>query len=347
MKKYLLLIILFLSALSISASAAFYSITGLSQLFAGAGVAVIIMASSLEVSKLVIASFLYQYWEKINKALKYYLSVALIVLMFITSAGIYGFLSGAFEKTASKDSLVEKQTMVLESKKSRFIETQANYIKEKERISNSTSELRKALSTGINNQYKDQATGQIINYTNNSNRKTFEKQLENSLKSEEILTSKIEILNDSIFKLETQIIEFKSNSDSTSELGPLKYLSKLTNNPMEKIVNWFLILIIFVFDPLAISLVIATNFVYNQINPKLPPPPIPNKEYTIYTPKEELKQEPQSNPEKEQLKNQLIELEKKLIPGMPSDPGTVWVREEINNIKNRLRKIDDEEIKTY
>ncbi len=84
------------SALSVSASAAFYSVSGLSKLFAGASLEVIIMASSLEIAKLVIASLLYQYWDTINKALRVYLTVAAGVLILITSAGIYGFLSAAY-----------------------------------------------------------------------------------------------------------------------------------------------------------------------------------------------------------------------------------------------------------
>jgi hypothetical protein len=86
------------SALSVSASAAFYSVFGLSKLFAGASTEVIIMAGSLEIAKLVTASLLYQYWDTINKALKYYLSLAVIILIIITSMGIYGFLSAAYKK---------------------------------------------------------------------------------------------------------------------------------------------------------------------------------------------------------------------------------------------------------
>ena len=90
--------IIALSALSVSASAAFYSVSGLSKLFAGASLAVIIMASSLEISKLVTASLLYQYWDKLNKILRTYLTIATIVLVLITSMGIYGFLSAAYMK---------------------------------------------------------------------------------------------------------------------------------------------------------------------------------------------------------------------------------------------------------
>ena len=94
--------IIALSALSVSASAAFYSVSGLSKLFAGATFEVIIMAGSLEVAKLVIASLLYQYWNTINKYLRTYLTIAAVILVLITSMGIYGFLSAAYQETYQK-----------------------------------------------------------------------------------------------------------------------------------------------------------------------------------------------------------------------------------------------------
>jgi hypothetical protein len=283
MKKYLLPTLIALSALSVSASAAFYSITGLSKLFAGASTEVIIMASALEIAKLVIASFLYQYWTNVNKFLKVYLSIALVVLILITSAGIYGFLSSAYETTASKNVVVEKQIAALETKKQRYIETRDTYVKDKTQISKSTSDLRTALSTGTITQYKDKS-GQIMNVANSGNRKAFEKQLQSTAKEEEKLSNKIDVMNDSIFSLESQILEAQSNAETSGELGPLKYISKLINKPMDIIINWFILIIIFVFDPLAISLVIAANFAFAQLKTPTPlaiydekplPPPVP------------------------------------------------------------------------
>ena len=134
MKKYLLPLIIALSALSVSASAAFYSVTGLSMLFAGASFAVLVMASSLEVAKLVIASLLYQYWEKLNKILRTYLTVAACVLVLITSAGIYGFLSAAYQETATKSEIVDKQIAALESKKKLYEDSRNNIIQEKQSL---------------------------------------------------------------------------------------------------------------------------------------------------------------------------------------------------------------------
>jgi hypothetical protein len=106
--------IIALSALSVSASAAFYSVSGLSKLFAGASFEVIIMAGSLEVAKLVIASLLYQYWNTLNKFLRTYLSIATVVLVLITSMGIYGFLSAAYQDTYRKLSIKENQISFLD-----------------------------------------------------------------------------------------------------------------------------------------------------------------------------------------------------------------------------------------
>jgi hypothetical protein len=256
MKKYLLPIIIALSALSVSISAAFYSVTGLSMLFAGASLAVLIMASSLEVAKLVIASLLYQYWDKLNKILRTYLAIAACVLVLITSAGIYGFLSSAYQTTATKSEIVDKQIAALETKKQLYIDSRDNILKEKQ----SLSELRGTLSKGSTTQYTDRK-GNLVVRTNNAAIRN----IESASKSDEKLSEKVDIVNDSIFSLENQILEVKTNSEATSELGPLKYISNLTGQPMDKIINWFLLVIIFVFDPLAISLVIAANFAFAQI----------------------------------------------------------------------------------
>jgi hypothetical protein len=262
MKKYILPIIIALSALSVSASAAFYSVTGLSMLFAGASVAVLIMASSLEVAKLVIASLLYQYWGKLNKILRTYLSIAAFILVLITSAGIYGFLSSAYQTTANEASIIDQKIEALETKKGLYEDTRNGIIKEKQ----SLLELKGILSKGSTTQYTDKKGNLVVK----SNKASIS-QIESASKTDEKLSTKLDIVNDSIFSLENKMLEIKNNATSESELGPLKYLSGLTGQPMDKIINWFLLVIIFVFDPLAISLVLAANFAFAQIrkSPKL------------------------------------------------------------------------------
>jgi hypothetical protein len=269
MKKWLLAILIALSALSISGSAAFFSVIGLSKLFAGAATAVIVMASALEVSKLVIASLLYQYRKTLPKLLKIYLTIACSILIGITSIGIYGFLSGAYKATSDKMSIVDKEINLIALKRDRFTEQLNVLNQEKTQLDKDITSLREGLS---NNkiQYTDK-NGNLITTTSSANRKTFEKQLENTNLRKITVDSKIESINDSITKLEINILNIESSNDLVAELGPLKYLSDLTGKSMDQIINYLLLLIVIVFDPLAISLVIAANFAFNQINPKTEP----------------------------------------------------------------------------
>src|SRR6056300_1467935 len=126
--------IIALSALSVSLSAAFYSVTGLSKLFAGASLEVMIMAGSLEAAKLVIASLLYQYRKTIPKLLKGYLTTAALVLILITSMGIYGFLSAAYQETANKSGTVDAQIALVETKRDNINKQLEVYNAEKESI---------------------------------------------------------------------------------------------------------------------------------------------------------------------------------------------------------------------
>jgi Skp family chaperone for outer membrane proteins len=254
------------SALSVSASAAFYSVSGLSKLFAGASLEVIIMASSLEIAKLVIASLLYQYWDSINKGLRAYLTVAAGVLILITSMGIYGFLSAAYQETANKAGNIDAQVSLIEVKRDNIKEQLAVYNAEKESINAAVSNLRSGLVNNIIT-YTD-ANGNLVTTTSSATRKALEKQLDQAIERQTNINSKVDELNTQLFKYETEIVEVSTNSELAGELGPLKYLSGLTGVSMDKIINVLLLIIIFVFDPLAIALVIAANFAFAQLRPK-------------------------------------------------------------------------------
>ena len=258
--------IIALSALSVSASAAFYSVSGLSKLFAGATLAVIIMTTSLEVAKLVIASLLYQYRQTIPKLLKYYLSVACFVLILITSMGIYGFLSSAYQETASKAGTIDAQITLIETKRDNVKEQLAVYTTEKESINSAVADLRAGLANNVI-QYKDKE-GNLITTTSSATRKALEKQLDQAIERQTSINSRVDGLNEQLFDYETEIVEVSTNSELAGELGPLKYLSGLTGIPMDKIINWLLLTIVFVFDPLAIALVIAANFAFSQLRSK-------------------------------------------------------------------------------
>ena len=250
MKERVLPYIIALSALFVSSCAVFYSVYGLSQLFAGASKAVIVMASSLEIAKLVVASLLYQYWGELNRLLRLYLTIACITLMFITSGGIYGFLSGAYQETATKSELMDKHTLMLQTKQNRFNE---QLKAEKELLIYYTE----ALSNPTMIQYIDRETQQLITTTSSRQRKLMTSQL-NEVKSN------IYMLNDSISIYDIKILEKEVSNEEVRELGPLKYVAKSLGVEMDKVVNYFLLLIVCVFDPLAVCLVIAANFAFSR-----------------------------------------------------------------------------------
>jgi len=255
------------SALSVSASAAFYSVSGLSKLFAGATLAVIIMATSLEVAKLVIASLLYQYRKTIPRLLKYYLSVAAVVLVLITSMGIYGFLSAAYQETANKAGNIDAQIALVETKRDNVRDQLAVYNVEKSTINGAVADLQAGLANNVI-QYKDRETGEIITTTSSSTRKALERQLDQAIERQTEINTRVDALNEQLFEYETEIVEVQIGTDLAGELGPLKYLSGLTGIPMDRIINYLLLTIIFVFDPLAIALVIAANFAFEKLRPK-------------------------------------------------------------------------------
>lgn len=255
-------ILMIISTFALAGSAAYYSVFGLSSLFAGAKTEVIIMAGALEFSKLILASYLHNHWDKAGW-MKWYLTLAVGVLMVITSAGIYGFLTSAYQTTADQLGVMDKQVQVIELKKERFQE-QLDYLNvEKNELSKSITELRNGLS---NNQvqYRDRETGQIITTTSSSQRRALESQLTTATQSRDNVSKKIEVFTDSITSLDLQILDLESNNEVAAEVGPLRYMAEITGKPMNVIVNWFTLLIVFVFDPLAISMVIALNKLTNK-----------------------------------------------------------------------------------
>ena len=266
LKERLFPLLIAFSALSVSVSAAFYSVSGLSKLFAGAAFAVIVMAASLEIAKLVIASLLYQYRKNLPRLLKWYLSMACVVLILITSMGIYGFLSAAYQETAAKAGSIDSQITLIEVKRDNIKEQLAVYNEEKSSINSAVADLR----TGLSNnkiQYTD-TLGNVITTTSRATRNALTKQLDQAIDRQTIINSKVDDLNQKLFDYETEIVEVRLSDAVSSELGPLKYLSGLTGLPMDRIINYLLLTIIFVFDPLAIALVVAANFAFDQIRPR-------------------------------------------------------------------------------
>ena len=266
-KRNLFPSIIALSALSVSASAAFYSVSGLSKLFAGASFEVIIMAGSLEVAKLVIASLLYQYWDTINKLLRAYLSIAAIILVIITSMGIYGFLSAAYQETYQKLVVNQNQIEFLENKAKFYEDDVLRYDTEIERISNNISTLSNAKARSI--QVRDTSVvGGVRSTVSTAELRLAQNRLAIEEGNRKDVYLKRSVAADSLQTIKLDILALQNDSDTVGELGPLQYLSGLTGTPMDKIINILLLVIIFVFDPLAISLVIAANFAFDIANRK-------------------------------------------------------------------------------
>ena len=266
-KKGLFPFIIAASALSVSASAAFYSVSGLSKLFAGASFEVIIMAGSLEVAKLVIASLLYQYWDTLNKILRTYLVVAATILVLITSMGIYGFLSAAYQETYSQLSIVENEKAYIQQKIDFYEKDLERYDLELESILSNIKTLSATKSGQTQVRDTTSSTG-FRTVVSTAGLRLAQKRIDAEEENRKVVQAKRQVAADSLQKFQLEVLQLDNSSDQAGELGPLKYLAGLTGTPMDKIINILLLVIIFVFDPLAISLVVAANFAFEKAYPK-------------------------------------------------------------------------------
>jgi hypothetical protein len=269
--KNILPYLIALAAFTLAGSAAFYSVFGLSKFYAGAATAVIIMGIAIEVSKLIATSVLHQYHKMLSLPIKLYLSFAILVSMTITSAGIYGFLISAYQETAFK---MDIEDQVIGAEKNRLITFEQELknldlerVMLNDNISNANANILK-LSEGLGNnvvQYTN-AEGNVITTQSSSTRRILKEQLETQsdyrdtlVIKRDKLASNIKIANDSINAINIKILQLKTNSDIAGEIGPLKYISELTGASMASVVNWFTILLIIIFDPLAVALVVVLN----------------------------------------------------------------------------------------
>ena len=240
----LTIIIVFLSAISISVIAAGYSIAGLTALFAGAVVPIIAMGSALEVGKLVAASWLYNNWRNklVPQTIKAYLTFAVIVLIFITSMGIFGFLSKAHldqvQPTSSNnikieliDNQIKQQNLIIE------------------RANKTLTLLDSTLETYIGMEYVTRGL----------------KEREKQKPERDTLTLAINEASDKIAELSDQKGSLQLEQDKIeAEVGPIKYIAELiygdtAKDHFDEAVRWVIIVLIFVFDPLAVLLLIAAN----------------------------------------------------------------------------------------
>ena len=256
MNKKLLFYLIGGLSVVLAGTAAFFSIAGLAKLFAGAATAVIVMASALELSKLIIASFLYQYWSTIAKTLKGYLIVATVIIMSITSIGIYGFLSAAYQETKNMYDLSATYTDSLNSKKvyyETYVATYQKQIQQQSERLNQLNSIRNSQENRLNTQ-----TGSSYQTTKSS--RLTDNQIAEVSKEVDKLNKVVLQYTDSINKLTVAATQAKLKNNLTSDLGPLQFISNTLDVPMDSIVNVLIVLFIIVFDPLAITLVLAYNF---------------------------------------------------------------------------------------
>ena len=224
-----------LSALFIAGCAAFFSVFGIGKLFSGAFIAVVIMASSLEIGKLVTASFLYRYWDKINLLQKVYMAAATIMLIFITSAGIFGYLSNAYQGATVE---FEKQTTAL-----LFKEEQVEQLEEDKQF--------------LLNELDQQVQSLPDNY------------ITAKRKLREDYNPQILGINSELLELKKEVGDLKTELVETGvDVGPAVYLARTFNTDIDTVVKFFIFILIFVFDPLAVMLVVAYNQVLLENRPK-------------------------------------------------------------------------------
>jgi|TARA_Y100000310_G_scaffold37307_1_gene35050 hypothetical protein len=224
-----------LSALSIAGSAAFFSVFGLSKLFAGAALSVIIMAGSLEFGKLVGASFLYRYWNKIATWLKIYMTVGVITLVGITSAGIFGYLTNAYQGATIE---FEQQSTTLLYKEDRLEQLEEDKVYLKDELEQSIATLPDNYPTA-------------------------------KRKLREEYNPKVFALNGQILEIKQEIGDLKVGLIETGvDVGPAIYLARIFNTNIDTVVKFFIFILIFVFDPMAVSLILAYNKVLEEHNKK-------------------------------------------------------------------------------
>ncbi len=215
-----------ISALLIAGSAAFFSVFGLSKLFAGAALSVIIMAGSLELGKLVSAAFLYRYWGVVSWFQKIYLTTAVLVLVGITSAGIFGYLSNAYQGATIE---FEKQSTTLTYKEDRLEQLEDDKVYLKDELEQSIDSLPDNYITA-------------------------------KRKLREEYNPKVLELNDQILDVKQDISDLKVGLVQTGvDVGPAIYLARTFNTDIDSVVKFFIFILIFVFDPLAVMLIVAFN----------------------------------------------------------------------------------------
>ena len=250
--KYLTLV----AGILIASCTAYFSIFGLTKTFGGAVIPVMLMGITIELGKIILVGYLSFVWDKLLWLRRIIHLILIFVLMVITSVGIYCFLSNAYQLTANKIELASQKNQIINTKKSTYqdqLNRFTNDIKIKQDRLLTLSNLRNDQETRLNNEKYSIRKFAATSITN------CDVQISTIQKTLDSLNIKVSTINDSIANYNIQIINNEQESTKGNEIGPLKYLSRLLNVEMDKIVNWMILLLIFVFDPLAVVLIIASN----------------------------------------------------------------------------------------
>lgn len=252
--------VLGITALMIALCAAAFSVYGISTLFAGAAISAMVMASVLEVGKLVGTTFLYRYWQKCKFALKSYLISAILVLMVITSGGIFGYLSSAYQKSSIEYSVTQEKIKTTEQQKT--------YYQDKITTSKTRIEALTKLRASQEARMSDVVTNEFL-ARNPLQLKQLQQQTidlvtttDNDLKEE---NSKIQTSIDDIAKIDDKVNVMKLGSADKKDVQTFRFVADALGMTLDQVARWFILMLIFVFDPLSICLILAYNVaVYNR-----------------------------------------------------------------------------------
>jgi hypothetical protein len=268
-----------LSAIVVAGCAAYFSVTGLGVLFAGATVSVMVMAGALEFAKLVAATYLKQQWDVIKGFNKWYLATSVATLMLITSAGIFGYLSNAFQQQNLELQKVERDIAVYQTQITKNDAEISRYTTQLNNQQNIRNSQESNLSKQID---KDKSTSRVTQMI-----KTADKEIASVSKRIDELTIQNNVALDSINSIKNNNIELER------EVGGFRFVAEAFNVPLNDVVKFFILIIVLVFDPLAVALIIAFNGLImkrKEEDDKTEYIPNSNKEYEVYGDKEKQKQ---------------------------------------------------------
>ncbi len=306
------------SALFIAGCAAFFSIWGIGLLFSGASIAAMVMASSLELGKLVATSFLYRFWKRSQWMLKSYLCGAVFVLMLITSLGIFGYLTSAYQQSSVKYGMMMDAIKTLEDqKKQELVKIQDV----KSRI-DSLAALRKTQESRLSEINTNSLLARNPIQFRQVQEQTMEliDQTDKNIQGENTKASKY---SETIDGIDKKITDLKLNTASNKDIQTFKFVADELNVSLNTVVKWFILVLIFVFDPLAVALILAYNMAIS-------------KEYAIYAPVE--KEEPKITPEPKREPEPVVKKEENVV----TEPAPVVSTppEPISEVETIVEKYD-------